>query len=149
MAPDDIPPPIGDPPETGGLLFTNLSAPRNKVKGETEGAYHARIHKDAKTFLGGRLPGETPQDYKHCTIMSVNARDIQWQRIYRSINECVARAIGEVVAVNETSGNTCRVSRVAEQVDMGAGVQYECSNVAHIRKALWHLKNFSVVRVHA
>jgi hypothetical protein len=40
--------------------------------------------------------------------VSVNARDIRWQRIYRSINECVARATGEVVAVNKTSGNTRR-----------------------------------------
>jgi hypothetical protein len=30
MAPNDIPPPIGDPPETGGLLFTTLSAPRTR-----------------------------------------------------------------------------------------------------------------------
>jgi hypothetical protein len=57
VAPDDVPLPIGDPPESGGLLFTTLSAPRNKVKGETEEAYRPCVHKDAKAFLGGRLPG--------------------------------------------------------------------------------------------
>jgi hypothetical protein len=41
-------------------------------------------------------------------LLGVNTRDIRRQRIYRSVNECVARAIGEVVAVNETSGNMCR-----------------------------------------
>ena len=69
VAPDDVLPPIGDPPEIGGLIFTTLSAPRDEAKGETEGAYRACVHKDAKVFLGGRLPGETPQDYKHRAIM--------------------------------------------------------------------------------
>jgi hypothetical protein len=78
MAPDDVPLPIGDPPKTGGLLFTTLSAPRDEAKGETEGAYRARVHKDAKTFLGGRLPGETPQDYKHRAIMRM-----AWGLVYR------------------------------------------------------------------
>jgi hypothetical protein len=75
MALDKVPPPIGDPPKIGGLLFTTLSAPHDKAKGETEGAYCACVHKDTRAFLGGRLPGETPQDYKHCGIMTQVVRN--------------------------------------------------------------------------
>jgi hypothetical protein len=76
VAPDKILPPIRDPPKIGGLLFTTLSAPHNEAK--MEGAYCACIHKDTRVFLGGRLPGETPQDYKHHAVMRM-----VWGSVYR------------------------------------------------------------------
>jgi hypothetical protein len=58
-----------------------------------EGAYRARVHKDAKTFLGGRLPGETPQDYKHCAIMRM-----AWGLAYR---EHAASAIEDTSPIGQ------------------------------------------------
>jgi hypothetical protein len=78
VAPDNVPLPIGDPPETGGLLFTTLSAPRDEARGETEGHTVPASIRTQKPFLGGRLPGETPQDYKHRAIIRM-----AWGLAYR------------------------------------------------------------------
>jgi hypothetical protein len=50
-----VPPPV-IPPDAGGLLFTNLIAPRNEEKGETDIAYRTHLAKEARSFLRGRTP---------------------------------------------------------------------------------------------
>jgi hypothetical protein len=62
-----IPPPV-IPPETGGLLFSNLSAPRNEEV-ETDAQFRARLAKEAKNFLRGRIQGENPYEYQHRVAM--------------------------------------------------------------------------------
>jgi hypothetical protein len=60
VATGGVPPPLGDLPTPDGLLFTSLSETRDEAKGETEGAYRARLAKEAKAFLAGRIPPGIP-----------------------------------------------------------------------------------------
>jgi hypothetical protein len=56
----------------GGLLmFTNLVVPRNEEKGETDSAYCTCPTVEARCFLSGRLPGESPQESHHCATMRI------------------------------------------------------------------------------
>jgi hypothetical protein len=65
-----VPPPIV-PPDTGGLLFTNLVMPRDEEKGETDIVYRTCLAKEARSFLRGRTPGEGDQEYQHCATLCV------------------------------------------------------------------------------
>jgi hypothetical protein len=56
------------PPGTGGLLFSNLSAQLNEDE-ETKAQFRARLAKEARNFLGGRIQGENPHEYQHCVAM--------------------------------------------------------------------------------
>jgi hypothetical protein len=67
-----VPPPIPlEPPTPGGLLFSGLAEqhPENSI--ETDAEYRARLAKEARDFLKGRVPGENALEYQHRAAMRV------------------------------------------------------------------------------